>query len=164
MILTETPRRKRVTQLVNWGHWFALGNIVIAIIIASIYVFTSPLPGTLLGTLYLFSNWFSHIGFLTFVGFVIFVLPLCYVLPNVKVVKAVSSTIAAVGLALLAFDALLYNKTGLHLSLGSAELIRSETQTVIAEFGLAAMGVPVSAIRRLVLVPADCSKCYLAAC
>ena len=46
MILAESPRRQRVTKLVNWGHWFALANIVIAIIIASVYVVSSPAPGT----------------------------------------------------------------------------------------------------------------------
>lgn len=135
MILAETPRRKLVTRLVNWGHWFALINIIIAIIIASIYVFTSPSPGTPLGTVYLFTNWFSHIGFLTFIGFIIFILPLCYLIPNARLVKGVSSTIAALGLALLALDALLYNRYGLHLSVSSAELIRTEAQVVMAEFG-----------------------------
>lgn len=134
MILTETPRRKMVTKLVTWGHWFALFNIVIAIIIASVYVFNSPSPETPLGTLYLFSNWFSHIGFLTFFGFVIFILPLCYLSANAKVVKTISSVMAAISLALLAFDALLYTKYGLHLSFSSAELIRNETQTVMAQF------------------------------
>lgn len=135
MILTETPRRKLVTKLVTWGHWFALVNIIMAILIASIYIYSSPMPGTLLGTAYLFSNWLSHVGFLTFFGFVIFVLPLCYLVPNAKIVKAISSGIGAFGLALLAFDALLYNRYGLHLSLSSAELIRSEAQTVVADFG-----------------------------
>jgi membrane-anchored protein YejM (alkaline phosphatase superfamily) len=134
MILNETPRRILVTKLVSWGHWFALINIIVAIIIASIFVYSSPFPSTLLGTLFLFSNWFSHIGFLTFFGFVIFILPLCYVIPNAKLVKTVSSSIAALGLALLAFDALLYNKYGLHLSFSSADLIRSEAQTVMGQF------------------------------
>jgi membrane-anchored protein YejM (alkaline phosphatase superfamily) len=135
MILSETPRRKLVTQLVNWGHWFALLNIVVAIIIASVYILNSPSPGTLLGTVYMFSNWFSHISFLTFFGFVILVLPLCYWVNNAKVVKVISSILAAVALALLGFDALLYNKYGVHLSLHAAELIRNEAQTAIAEFG-----------------------------
>ncbi|MDF2177694.1 DUF3413 domain-containing protein [Aliiglaciecola sp. CAU 1673] len=134
MILGETPRRQRVSKLVSWGHWFALANILIAIVIASIYVFNSSLPNSALGMAYLLSNWFSHIAFLTFLGFVLFVLPLCYILPNVNLVKGLSSVLAAVGLALLAFDALLYNKHGLHLSLGSADLIRNETKIFIASF------------------------------
>ena len=135
MILVETPRRKLVTQLVNWGHWFALANIVTAIIIASIYIVNSPAPGTALGTLFLFTNWISHIGFLTFFGFVIFILPLCYWVPKAKIVKLAASITAAVALALLAFDALLYNKYGVHLSFNSANLIRNEAQTALAEFG-----------------------------
>jgi membrane-anchored protein YejM (alkaline phosphatase superfamily) len=135
MILVETPRRKLVTQLVNWGHWFALLNIIIAIIIASIYILNSPAPGTPLGTLYLFTNWFSHIGFLTFFGFVIFILPMCYWVANARVVKISASVMAALALALLAFDALLYNKYGVHLSFSSANLIRDEAQTALAEFG-----------------------------
>lgn len=135
MILAETPRRKLVTQLVNWGHWFALLNIVIAVTIAAIYILNSPAPGSVIGTFYLFTNWISHIGFLTFFGFVILILPLCYLVPNAKTVKVMSSVLAASGLALLAFDALLYNKYGVHLSLNSAQLIRNETQTAMAQFG-----------------------------
>ncbi|WJG10983.1 DUF3413 domain-containing protein [Aliiglaciecola sp. LCG003] len=135
MILSETPRRIMVTKLVTWGHWFALSNILIALVIAAVYVFASPLPETLLGIVFLLVNWLSHIGFLTFFGFVIFVLPLIYALPRSRVIRGAGSTIAAIGLALLAFDALLYTKYGLHLSFGSADLIKSETQTVINAFG-----------------------------
>ena len=135
MILTETPRRQRVNKLVLWGHWFSLTNIVMAIVIASIYVFTTPFPSSLIGFVYLISNWVSHIGFLTFMSFVIFVLPLCYLLPNVKVVKASASFLAAVGLALLALDALIYNRHGVHLSLYSVNVIRNESDSAIATFG-----------------------------
>lgn len=134
MILGDTPRRQRVSKLVAWGHWFALSNIIIAICIASIYVFNAGMPDTAIGMLYLFSNWFSHIAFLTFLGFILLVLPQCYLVPNVKVVKVLSSVFAAIGLALLAFDALLYTKHGLHLSLGSVEVIRSETRSAMASF------------------------------
>ena len=135
MILTETPRRQRVNKLVLWGHWFSLANIVMAIVIASIYVFTTPFPNSFIGFLYLITNWVSHIGFLTFMSFVIFVLPLCYLLPNVKVVKASASLLAAIGLALLALDALIYNKHGVHLSLYSVNVIRNETDSTITTFG-----------------------------
>lgn len=124
MILAESPRRQRVTKLVNWGHWFALVNIAIALTIASVFIFASPLPDTVLGTAYLIANWLGHISFMTFFGFVIFVLPLCYLVNNPRTIKASASVIAAVGLALLAFDALLYNRTGFHISISSASLIK----------------------------------------
>tara|TARA_R110001632_G_scaffold8686_6_gene34472 strand:- start:86367 stop:87896 length:1530 start_codon:yes stop_codon:yes gene_type:complete len=134
MILTETPRRKLVTQLVTWGHWFALSNMILAIAIASVYIFSSPSPETPLGIIYLLSNWISHIGFLTFFGFIILILPLCYLVPNARTVKAVSAVLAAVALAMLGFDALLYNKYGVHLSFSTAQLIRSEANNAITLF------------------------------
>ncbi|MCC2604246.1 DUF3413 domain-containing protein [Planctobacterium marinum] len=132
MILTETPKRQLVSKLVTWGHWFTLCNIIVAICIAGIYLFSSALPETALGLFYLIANWFSHIGFLTFFGFVIFMLPLCYLLPNSRFLRAWGSTVAAFGLAFLAFDALLYTRHGLHFSPYSAEFIRQQTDTVLA--------------------------------
>ncbi len=135
MILTETPKRRLISRLVSWGHWFALYNIGIAIVIAGIYLFGTKLPESPLGITYLFTNWFSHIGFLTFIGFVIFILPLCYLVPNSRFIRAYSSFIAAIGLALLAFDALLYTSHGLHISINSAELVKQQANSVIADFG-----------------------------
>ncbi|MCW8092221.1 DUF3413 domain-containing protein [Alteromonas sp. ASW11-130] len=140
MILAESPRRQRVTKLVSWGHWFAFVNIFLALIIASVFIFSSPSPNSAIGTLYLLSNWFGHIGFLTFAGFVIFILPLCYLATNPKIIKAAASIIAAIGLALLAFDALLYNRTGFHLNFSSTDLLRSEAQTQISQFGFQQWG------------------------
>ncbi|MCW8108515.1 DUF3413 domain-containing protein [Alteromonas ponticola] len=140
MILAESPRRQRVTKLVSWGHWFAFVNIFLALVIASVFIFSSPSPNSAIGTLYLLSNWFGHIGFLTFAGFVIFILPLCYLATNAKVIKAAASVIAAIGLALLAFDALLYNRTGFHINFSSTDLLRSEAQTQISQFGIQQWG------------------------
>ena len=134
MIFAESPRRQTVSRLVSWGHWFAFFNIILALVIASIYVFSAPLPQSLLGQVFLFANWFGHISFITFIGFVILILPLCYALENTRFVKTYASFVSALGLALLAFDALLFNRTGLHLSLSSSELIVNETSSQIAAF------------------------------
>ena len=127
MIIGESPRRKTVSRLVSWGHWFAFYNILVALVIASIYVFATPLPDSPAGMAYLAMNWIGHISFVTFIGFIIFVIPLCYLISDSKFVKGLSAVIAAIGQALLAFDALLYNRTGLHLSLSQPELIVDET-------------------------------------
>lgn len=134
MIFAESPRRQTVSRLVSWGHWFAFFNIILALVITSIYVFSTPLPQTLLGQIFLIANWFGHISFITFIGFVILILPLCYALDNTRFVKTYASFVSALGLALLAFDALLFNRTGLHLSLSSSELIVNETSSQIAAF------------------------------
>lgn len=136
MLLPETPRRQLITQLVGWGHWFALANIVIAIFIAGIYLFSSRFPDTALGTLYLLSNWLGHISFLTFFGFVILVLPLCYLVPNHKVVRGIGSVVAASALAFLALDALFYTRHGVHLGFSSADFVKDQTSSAIASFSL----------------------------
>lgn len=134
MILAESPRRQTVSKLVSWGHWFAFFNIILALVIASIYVFSAPIPHSLLGQIFLFANWFGHISFITFISFVILILPFCYALENTRFVKSYASFVSALGLALLAFDALLFNRTGLHISLSSSELIVTETSLQIAAF------------------------------
>lgn len=134
MIFNETPRRKQINELVAWGHWFALANILMALVISSVYLLSSPISGTPLSIAYMLLTWVGHISFITFFGFVLLLLPLCYQIKQPKILKAIGSVIAAIGLALLAFDALLYNKTGFHISFSSAALLKSETQGQMGAF------------------------------
>jgi hypothetical protein len=135
MIYNESPRRKQIVQQVSWGHWFAFANILMAAAISSVYLFSSPLADTPISFVYLITTWLGHTSFITFLGFVILVLPLCYKITNLTVLKASASVIAAVCLALLAFDALLYNKTGFHITFSSAELVKNEAQGQMGAFG-----------------------------
>jgi membrane-anchored protein YejM (alkaline phosphatase superfamily) len=135
MIYNESPRRKQITKQVSWGHWFAFANILMASAISSVYLFSSPIADTPISFVYLISTWLGHTSFITFLGFVILIMPLCYKVTNLRVLRATASIIAAVGLALLAFDALLYNKTGFHLTISSAELVRTEAQGQMDAFG-----------------------------
>lgn len=135
MIYAESPKRTLIIQHVSWGHWFALANIIIATIISSVYLLSSPIADTPISAVYLLLTWLGHTSFITFLGFIIFILPCCYQITHAKTLKSIASVIAAIGLALLAFDALLYNKTGFHISFSSAELLRDETQITIGAFG-----------------------------
>ncbi len=135
MIYNESPRRKQITQQVSWGHWFAFANILFATAISSVYLFSSPIADTPISFVYLITTWLGHTSFITFLGFIIFILPLCYKITNLRVLKATASIVAAVCLALLAFDALLYNNTGFHITFDSAELLKSEAQGHIGAFG-----------------------------
>lgn len=134
MIYTESPRRRQINQQVAWGHWFALANIFMAIIIASVYLFATPVANTPISFIFMLTNWLGHISFITFLSFVIIILPLCYLLKNTKMLRGIAAVISALGLALLGFDALVYNNTGFHLSFSSAALLRSETQVQIGAF------------------------------
>lgn len=135
MIYDESPRRKQITKQVSWGHWFAFANILMASAISSVYLFSSPIADTPISFIYLITTWLGHTSFITFLGFVILIMPLCYKVTNLRVLRATASIIAALALALLAFDALLYNKTGFHLTLSSAEMARTEAQGRMDAFG-----------------------------
>ena len=130
--MTETPRKRRVLKLVTWGHWYSVANIFLAMAIATIFIFSAPAPDTFLGILYMLTNWISHIGFLIFLGFVLFVLPFCYVVPNERFVKGYAATFSALGLAVLAFDALLFNKQGTHISFDALLQISQDSPTALA--------------------------------
>jgi membrane-anchored protein YejM (alkaline phosphatase superfamily) len=134
MIYTESPRRKQITQQVAWGHWFALANIGMAIVISSVYLFASPIADTPLSFVYMLLTWFGHISFVTFLVFVLVILPLCYQITNMRALRGIAAVVSAIGLALLAFDALIYNNTGFHISFSSAALLRSETQVQVSAF------------------------------
>jgi membrane-anchored protein YejM (alkaline phosphatase superfamily) len=134
MMFNESPRRKQINELVAWGHWFALANILMALVISSIYLLSSPISSTPISIAYMLLTWIGHISFITFFGFVLLLLPLCYKIKQARVLKVIGSVIAAIGLALLAFDALLYNKTGFHISFSSAALLRSETEGQMGAF------------------------------
>lgn len=133
-MFNESPRRKQINELVAWGHWFALANILIALVISSVYLLSSPISGTPISIAYMLLTWLGHISFITFFGFVLLLLPFCYKIKQPRILKAIGSIIAAVGLALLGFDALLYNKTGFHISFSSAALLKSETQGQMGAF------------------------------
>ncbi len=134
MLLSESPRRQTVSKLVSWGHWFAFFNIIIALLISSIYVFATPLPESILGKLYLGLNWLGHISFITFLAFILFIIPLCYNFSNIKVVKGISSVLAALSLSFLAFDALIYTRTGVHVSFTARDIIVDETVQQTSQF------------------------------
>ncbi len=134
MMFDESPRRKQINQLVAWGHWFALANILMALIISSGYLLSSPIASTPLSITYMLLTWIGHISFITFFGFVLLLLPLCYKIKQAGIIKAIGSVVAAIGLALLAFDVLLYSKTGFHITFSSAALLRSETAGQISAF------------------------------
>ena len=46
--------REETADRISWGHWFALFNIILAILIASRYAFNADWPNTLSGKLYFF--------------------------------------------------------------------------------------------------------------
>ncbi|ASP49499.1 DUF3413 domain-containing protein [Cognaticolwellia beringensis] len=126
------PYSKRLLQLVSWSHWFTFFNIIAAILLSSIYVFSESMPDTLLGKTYLVTTWLSHMAFLTFMSFVLILFPITILFPRTRFIRVTASIIFTVELLLLLLDAFIYTRLGYHLNISSSapilELISNEIQ------------------------------------
>ncbi len=49
MVTLRQPYREKVSQMVSWGHWFALFNMLLAMALGSRYLFVADWPTTLAG-------------------------------------------------------------------------------------------------------------------
>jgi len=121
---------KRLLHLISWSHWFTLFNIIAAITLSSFYVFNESQPESILGVIYLITNWTSHMGFLTFMGFVLFLFPITLLFPHTRFIRATASLIFTVALFLLILDGFVYSRLGYHLNASSSEQITSLLSTI----------------------------------
>ncbi|WP_206485756.1 DUF3413 domain-containing protein [Thalassotalea sp. G2M2-11] len=124
---------KRLLQLVSWSHWFTFFNIIAAILLSSFYLFTESSPETFLGTVYLFTTWVSHMGFLTFIGFVLILFPLTLIYPQTRFIRGTASVVFTLGLLLLLLDAFIYSRLGYHLNASSSDQILALINTQIQQ-------------------------------
>jgi hypothetical protein len=123
MVTTEKSYSKRLLHLISWSHWFTFFNIWAAIGLSTLYLFSEPLPETLLGIVYLGATWLSHMAFLTFISFILIVFPLTIVFPKTGFIRSSASIIFTLGLLLLVLDAFIYSRLGYHLNASSKNQI-----------------------------------------
>lgn len=108
--------RDETSQRINWGHWFALFNIVVALLIASRYAFNTDWPNTLFGKLYFFVSLFGHFSFVVFAFYLLLLFPLSFLIKNNQLYRSVSVLIATIGMTTLLLDTEVYKRFFLHLS------------------------------------------------
>lgn len=114
---------KRLLHLISWSHWFTFFNVFFAIILSAFYVFGEKSPETLIGHLYLYITWLSHMGFLTFIGFVLIIFPIIIIYPRTQFIRAYSSVAFTAAFVLLLLDAFVYKRLGYHLNASSSDQI-----------------------------------------
>ena len=56
MVTHRQRYREKVSQMVSWGHWFALFNILLSLVIGSRYLFIADWPTTLAGVRHLLAD------------------------------------------------------------------------------------------------------------
>ncbi|QIW15885.1 hypothetical protein A4G20_05830 [Pasteurellaceae bacterium RH1A] len=117
-LLPENSRqyREETSQRIAWGHWFALFNIVLALLIASRYAFEADWPNTLLGKLYFFVSLFGHFSFVIFAVYLLLLFPLSFVIKHNRAFRAISVVVASAGLTVLLVDTEVFKRFYLHLS------------------------------------------------
>lgn len=108
--------REETSQKITWGHWFALFNIVLALLISSRYAFNADWPNTLIGKLYFFVSLFGHFSFVIFAGFLLILFPLSFLIKNNRTYRGISVILATIGQTVLLVDTEVFKQFYLHLS------------------------------------------------
>ncbi|MGI1988351.1 DUF3413 domain-containing protein [Shewanella glacialipiscicola] len=108
--------RDRVSRLINWGHWFAFFNGILAMIIGSRYIGGVGYPETWYGWVYLSVSTIGQFSFLAFIAYLICLFPLTFILPYSKILRGIAAVIATLSLCVLLYDTIVYADYGMHLS------------------------------------------------
>ncbi|MFK8258147.1 LPS biosynthesis-modulating metalloenzyme YejM [Erwinia sp. AnSW2-5] len=144
MVTNRQRYREKVSQMISWGHWFALFNIIFALILGSRYLFVSDWPASLGGRIYSFSSWIGHFSFIVFAAYLLIIFPLTFVVMSQRLLRFLSAIIATTGLTLVLVDSAVFSRFHLHLNPVVWELVVNPDQSEMArDWQLMFISVPV---------------------
>lgn len=136
-------RAELTSKFISFGHWFALFNMTLAILIGSRYFFIADWPPTLLGRLYAMISCVGHFGFLAFLTYLFFVFPFSFLIRSIKWLQIIAVLIATIGLTLLLMDLVAFSMFRIHLSLPILNLLISkESGELYQKFQIIFLFVP----------------------
>lgn len=144
MVTKNQRHHDKVSQIISWGHWFALFNILVSLGLSSRYLFISDWPVQLAGRLYAFASWLGHFSFLGFILYLLVVFPLTFVVMSQRLLRFLSAIIATAGLTLLLVDSEVFTRFHQHLNPMVWELVINPDQTDLArDWQLMFIDIPV---------------------
>ncbi|MGK9172164.1 LPS biosynthesis-modulating metalloenzyme YejM [Yokenella regensburgei] len=144
MVTHRQPYREKVSQMVSWGHWFALFNILLSMVLGSRYLFVADWPTTLAGRIYSYLSVVGHFSFLVFATYLLILFPLTFVVMSQRLMRALSAILATVGMTLLLIDSEVFTRFHLHLNPIVWELVINPDQNEMArDWQLMFISVPV---------------------
>ncbi|ADP13059.1 Putative sulphatase [Erwinia sp. Ejp617] len=144
MVTNRQRYREKVSQMIGWGHWFALFNIIFAVILGSRYLFISDWPASLAGRIYSYSSWIGHFSFIVFAAYLLIIFPLTFVVTSQRLLRFLSAIIATAGLTLILVDSAVFARFHLHLNPVVWELVVNPDQSEMArDWQLMFISVPV---------------------
>ncbi|WP_182611451.1 DUF3413 domain-containing protein, partial [[Pantoea] beijingensis] len=132
MVNNRQRYREKVSQMISWGHWFALFNIFFAFILGSRYLFVADWPSSLAGRIYAYISWLGHFSFIVFAAYLLIVFPLTFIVLSQRLMRFVSAIVATAGLTLMLVDSAVFNRFHLHLNPIVWELVINPDQSEMA--------------------------------
>ncbi|WP_213989735.1 LPS biosynthesis-modulating metalloenzyme YejM [Sodalis sp. dw_96] len=144
MVTNSQRYRDKVSQMISWGHWFALFNILLSLGLGSRYLLVADWPGSLPGRTYAFVSWLGHFSFIGFTLYLLVIFPLTFVVMSQRLMRFLSAIIATAGLTLLLVDTEVFTRFHLHLNPVVWELVVNPDEGELArDWQLMFIGIPV---------------------
>lgn len=144
MVTNRQRYREKVSQMISWGHWFALFNILLILGIGSRYLFVSDWPSSLQGRIYALVSWLGHFSFIGFSAYLLIIFPLTFVVMSQRLLRFLSAILATAGLTLLLVDTEVFTRFHLHINPVVWELVVNPVQGEMArDWQLMFIAVPV---------------------
>ncbi|EFL7151844.1 cardiolipin transport protein PbgA [Escherichia coli] len=151
MVTHRQRYREKVSQMVSWGHWFALFNILLSLVIGSRYLFIADWPATLAGRIYSYVSIIGHFSFLVFATYLLILFPLTFIVGSQRLMRFLSVILATAGMTLLLIDSEVFTRFHLHLNPIVWQLVINPDENEMArDWQLMFISVPVILLLELV--------------
>ena len=151
MVTHRQRYREKVSQMVSWGHWFALFNILLSLVIGSRYLFIADWPTTLAGRIYSYVSIIGHFSFLVFATYLLILFPLTFIVGSQRLMRFLSVILATAGMTLLLIDSEVFTRFHLHLNPIVWQLVINPDEIEMArDWQLMFISVPVILLLELV--------------
>ncbi|MFT5808777.1 MAG: membrane-anchored protein YejM (alkaline phosphatase superfamily) [Moritella dasanensis] len=131
MLETGHHYRDQVSKIISWGHWFSLANILLAILLASRYIFIAEWPETMLGQVYSLISLLGHFSFIIFILYLVVIFPISFVIPFPRALRFLTVIFATVGLSLLIIDTEIFKLYNLHINPIIFEILLGENEQTL---------------------------------
>ncbi|HCL6113480.1 TPA: cardiolipin transport protein PbgA [Escherichia coli] len=151
MVTHRQRYREKVSQMVSWGHWFALFNILLSLVIGSRYLFIADWPTTLAGRIYSYVSIIGHFSFLVFATYLLILFPLTFIVGSQRLMRFLSVILATAGMTRLLIDSEVFTRFHLHLNPIVWQLVINPDENEMArDWQLMFISVPVILLLELV--------------
>ena len=124
MVDNSNSYKDRVSRLISWGHWFMFANILLAMLMATRYIFATEGQVTFISVIFVISTWIGHFGLLGIISYIVVLFPLTFLAPYSKILRGLAALIGTIIIVALLIDGSVYQNYQLHFNLLAFDLER----------------------------------------